>query len=503
MRRAIWVACVSLVVFTRLTEAQEQFPGDPLTSAANPYITNQFMQLAPLATSPLMMHTGIDIQTGAGASVTCPIRPGSDCMIINNLNDPNQVHALLMVSRQMQSGDYAIMQFLHIDRNPNLTRLTPIHTGDWVGDVTAVDQHLHAELALTPQTSGSLDEWLYHPQVYAFSQALRWNVDTYTPWVDQTIVHPGASGVPTFFEVNAYDQADAHPSVLNGIFEIRLYVDDNLVDAINFDRMRGRDGSYPFSASDYYYCTTAPCIPTGSNAPNVLRYRLKWITQVGNHIWRLDIYDWKGNLRHGDPNSGLPGREAPRATLGGTIEDGKVHVTWRIDPAEAEEAGIESYNLWQAGSHLGEFARITTEPISAAEGRDAYSFTGDVPAGLDSVWYRLTAENSIGSTFELGEAIVGVPRFLDGIEGYPNPIREQFTVALTLARAGAGDIAIFDLHGRRVRTVLRGNLTAGVTRLIWDGNDDSGQRVPNGVYLLKVTTEHGSPFTARKIALFR
>jgi hypothetical protein len=122
---------------------------------------------------------------------------------------------------------------------------------------------------------------------------------------------------------------------------------------------------------------------------------------------------------------------------------------------------------------------------------------------MDSVWYRLTAENTVGSTLVLGETHLGLPKFVDGLEGYPNPIADRFTIALSMTREGRGEVGIFDVSGRRVRLVHRGTLKAGINRLVWDGRDDGGRRLPNGVYLLKVSTRGGPTFTARKIALFR
>ena len=51
-------------------------------------------------------------------------------------------------------------------------------------------------------------------------------------------------------------------------------------------------------------------------------------------------------------------------------------------------------------------------------------------------------------------------------------------------RGGAAEIRMIDLAGRHVRTLLRGTSEAGRQVIAWDGRDDGGRNVANGVYFL-------------------
>ena len=73
------------------------------------------------------------------------------------------------------------------------------------------------------------------------------------------------------------------------------------------------------------------------------------------------------------------------------------------------------------------------------------------------------------------------------VRAVPNPFNPRTTVAFEMARAGAATVEIFDLRGRRVRS-LRGEWPAGPVRATWEGNDDQGRALPSGTYLLRVTT---------------
>ncbi|MEQ1834287.1 MAG: FlgD immunoglobulin-like domain containing protein, partial [Candidatus Eisenbacteria bacterium] len=56
------------------------------------------------------------------------------------------------------------------------------------------------------------------------------------------------------------------------------------------------------------------------------------------------------------------------------------------------------------------------------------------------------------------------------------------------SRGGAAEVRMIDLAGRHVRTLTRGTAEAGRQVIAWDGRDDSGRNVANGVYFLVART---------------
>jgi choice-of-anchor B domain-containing protein len=65
---------------------------------------------------------------------------------------------------------------------------------------------------------------------------------------------------------------------------------------------------------------------------------------------------------------------------------------------------------------------------------------------------------------------------------WPNPAHGAVRLALELPRTGAARVEVLDLVGRRVRTLYRGNATAGRLDLDWDGRDEAGHAAPVGLY---------------------
>jgi hypothetical protein len=70
---------------------------------------------------------------------------------------------------------------------------------------------------------------------------------------------------------------------------------------------------------------------------------------------------------------------------------------------------------------------------------------------------------------------------------WPNPFAGSTRIGFSLQRAGAYTVEVFDLAGRRVRT-LRGESAAGPVGVRFDGRDDDGRYLASGSYLYRITT---------------
>ena len=72
---------------------------------------------------------------------------------------------------------------------------------------------------------------------------------------------------------------------------------------------------------------------------------------------------------------------------------------------------------------------------------------------------------------------------------YPNPFSERLTVALNLPSSAYEqfvEVAVYDILGRRVRTLAKGLGLPARLDLTWDGLDEQGRRVAGGVYVVRV-----------------
>ena len=71
-----------------------------------------------------------------------------------------------------------------------------------------------------------------------------------------------------------------------------------------------------------------------------------------------------------------------------------------------------------------------------------------------------------------------------------------------LAATGDASVAIYDVTGRRVASLLAAQLPAGRQEVVWDARSADGSRIADGVYFARVETPEGAR-TARFVHLNR
>ncbi len=71
-------------------------------------------------------------------------------------------------------------------------------------------------------------------------------------------------------------------------------------------------------------------------------------------------------------------------------------------------------------------------------------------------------------------------------QNYPNPFNSSTTIAFDVSQPVLATVAIYDVHGARIRQLLHENRNAGHHRLTWNGDDETGQPVASGVYFCQL-----------------
>jgi glucose/arabinose dehydrogenase len=99
----------------------------------------------------------------------------------------------------------------------------------------------------------------------------------------------------------------------------------------------------------------------------------------------------------------------------------------------------------------------------------------------DGEVYRIVTEDSIVG------AEGGAPpaRVLLKVVG-PLPFRSDLTLEVDLPAPAEATVEVYDVTGRKVRTLHQGLLPAGRNGLAWDGRLDGGGTAPSGVYWLRL-----------------
>jgi hypothetical protein len=134
---------------------------------------------------------------------------------------------------------------------------------------------------------------------------------------------------------------------------------------------------------------------------------------------------------------------------------------------------------------------------------------GMIPAGaIDQVPYEMgnNAQNFPSGTanVQITTAVddePGIPDQFELHQNYPNPFNPETSISYTLANAGVVRIAIYNLLGQKIRTLVDAAQQAGTHRLVWDGRNDLGQDVTTGVYIYRMETTDFS--AVKKMTLLR
>jgi hypothetical protein len=67
-------------------------------------------------------------------------------------------------------------------------------------------------------------------------------------------------------------------------------------------------------------------------------------------------------------------------------------------------------------------------------------------------------------------------------ENFPNPFNACTSICLKISHTSEIDVSIYNILGQRAVSLLHGEIFAGTHRLIWDGSDEQGCYLPDGVY---------------------
>ena len=111
--------------------------------------------------------------------------------------------------------------------------------------------------------------------------------------------------------------------------------------------------------------------------------------------------------------------------------------------------------------------------------------------------YLLVVEPGVIGVDDRSEAITAT-RLLPAA---PNPFHGMTTVQFEMASAGEVSVGVYDVAGRRLRTLAEGERAKGRYDVTWDGRTDGGRRVSAGMYFVRMRA--GSKTFSMPLVLLR
>ncbi len=91
-------------------------------------------------------------------------------------------------------------------------------------------------------------------------------------------------------------------------------------------------------------------------------------------------------------------------------------------------------------------------------------------------------------------------------QNYPNPFNPTTTMKFDIRQAGRTEVAVYNMLGQKISTLVSSDLTAGTYSVQWNGTNDEGSFVPSGVYFVRMSVhaQGQADFSAvRKLMLMK
>ena len=169
---------------------------------------------------------------------------------------------------------------------------------------------------------------------------------------------------------------------------------------------------------------------------------------------------------------------------------------------------------------------IDEDPLFVGTGEDSYSILEDSPcidAGIpDTTGLNLPPWDIIGNEriwdgdgdgiaiIDMGayeyisvgsneNTIVQTKDYLH--QNYPNPFNPETTINYQLPENSNVELAVYNLKGQKVKTLVNETLESGNHTVIWNGKDDNSKSVSSGIYFYKMKT--GNHVETKKMILMK
>jgi hypothetical protein len=93
---------------------------------------------------------------------------------------------------------------------------------------------------------------------------------------------------------------------------------------------------------------------------------------------------------------------------------------------------------------------------------------------------------TLSLSLDIGEETDELPSQFELGQNYPNPFNPATRIDYSLPTAERVTIAVFNILGQHIKTIVDEFMSAGQYTVMWDGSDESGLKSASGVYLYRI-----------------
>jgi hypothetical protein len=163
---------------------------------------------------------------------------------------------------------------------------------------------------------------------------------------------------------------------------------------------------------------------------------------------------------------------------------------------EDGDPGIDYFPVFYVGEDFlyawGDTIRVGDQ-IDVIKGCFVYSFgTYKIEVGMASDFGTVT-----GVETDFGP----IPLTYKLKQNYPNPFNPETRIYFEIPQAHDVTIAIYNMLGQKIRTLVKENFKAGSHVVNWNGQNDHGLQVPTGMYIYRIKA--GEFMAAKKMVMIK
>jgi len=86
-------------------------------------------------------------------------------------------------------------------------------------------------------------------------------------------------------------------------------------------------------------------------------------------------------------------------------------------------------------------------------------------------------------------------------QNYPNPFNPTTTISYNVTKAGDVKLKVYNVKGQLVKTLVNSTQNVGLNQVVWNGDDNDGNKVSSGVYYYKL--ENAGRSEMKKMVLMK
>jgi hypothetical protein len=94
----------------------------------------------------------------------------------------------------------------------------------------------------------------------------------------------------------------------------------------------------------------------------------------------------------------------------------------------------------------------------------------------------------LGSVNDQTVTLKALPTVYTLAQNFPNPFNPTTTIEYSIPTAGHTTLAIYNLAGQKVRTLVNNVQSPSFYKVVWDGKNDNGMTVATGTYFYKLVS---------------